>query len=256
MRKKIADFYNKHSVAFNIVSLLVALGSICLSIWISKQPVTLPQKELSCITTSSKSLVLMLNNDSNLKLLYGNREVSKPCITSVVVQNTGAYSITNSDFLRPFSIIFGETDEILSVNIGDCSNQYIREEIVKNSDFSNHQLTIDSFLLNQDEMFTIDIISDGGISLIRFDQRLEGISDLNIVNNPSSQVFLVRKQEPAKTFLSTAVFGLIAVIVIVVIVTIVIIIQKINKHDKLMFDRIEAALRQEIYKENEHNQSN
>ena len=83
--KENTDFYNKYSVAFNIISFLVAIGSICLTIWISKQPVTLPQKELSCITTNSKSLVLMLGNDSNLKLLYGEREVSKPCITSIVI---------------------------------------------------------------------------------------------------------------------------------------------------------------------------
>ena len=253
MRKKIADFYNKYSVAFNIISFLVAIGSICLTIWISKQPVTLPQKELSCITTNSKSLVLMLGNDSNLKLLYGEREVSKPCITSIVIQNTGAYPITNSDFLRPFIIAFGETDEILSVNIGDCANQYIREEVVENSSFSNQQLTIDSFLLNPGEMFTIDIISDGGIPLIKFDQRLEGISDLNLVDNPSSQVLLVRKKEPAEIFPFAVGLGLIAVIIIVAIV---IIIQKVNKHDKLMFDRFEAALRQEIYKENEHDRSN
>ena len=102
-------------------------------------------------------------------------------------------------------------------------------------------------------MFTIDIISDGGIPLIKFDQRLEGISDLNLVDNPSSQVLLVRKKEPAEIFPFAVGLGLIAVIIIVAIV---IIIQKVNKHDKLMFDRFEAALRQEIYKENEHDRSN
>lgn len=165
MRKIVVDFYNKHSVTLNIVGLLLTIGSVCLAIWISKQPVTLSQKELSCITTSSKSLVLMLGNDSNLKLLYGEHEVSKPCIASIVVQNTGAYPIKNTDFLRPFSIVLGRTDKILSVNIGDCSNRYIKEEVVENSDFSNQQLTIDNFLLNPGEMFTVDIISDG-VSLL------------------------------------------------------------------------------------------
>ena len=85
------------------------------------------------------------------------------------------------------------------------------------------------------------------------DKRLEGISDLNLVDNPSSQVLLVRKKEPAEIFPFAVGLGLIAVIIIVAIV---IIIQKVNKHDKLMFDRFEAALRQEIYKENEHDRSN
>ena len=251
MRKKIVDFYNKHSATFNIVSLLIGIGGICLTIWVSQQPVTLPQKELSCVTTSSRSLVLMLNNDSNLKLLYGDREVSNPCMTSIVIQNTGAYPIKNTDFSRPLSIIFGETDEILSINIGDCSNQHIREEVVENSDFSNQQLTINSFLLNSGEMFTIDIISDGGIPLIRFDQRLEGISDLNLVDKPTSLVFRVRKKEPAEIFPSTVILGLAAAIIIA-IVAIVSSIQKMNKHDKLMFDRFEDSLQQEIYKDNEH----
>lgn len=72
----------------------------------------------------------MLNSDSNLKLMYGDKEVSNPCITSIVIQNTGSYPIDNSDFMQPFSVIFGDTDKILSINIEDCSNEYIRDEIV------------------------------------------------------------------------------------------------------------------------------
>ena len=252
MRKKITDFYNEYSVAFNIISFLVAIGSICLTIWISKQPVTLPQKELSCITTNSKSLVLMLGNDSNLKLLYGEREVSKPCITSIVIQNTGAYPITNSDFLRPFIIAFGETDEILSVNIGDCSNQYIREEVVENSSFSNQKLTIDNFLLNPGEMFTVDIISDGGIPLINFDYRLEGISELNLINNPSNQIILTRKENPVSIL---PFLVLLCLIVVAVIIVMVIVMKKLNKRDAAMFDRLEAAIRKEMQEENQHEQS-
>ena len=241
MRKKITDFYNKYSVAFNIISFLVAIGSICLTIWISKQPVTLPQKELSCITTNSKSLVLMLGNDSNLKLLYGEREVSKPCITSIVIQNTGAYPITNSDFF-----------EILSVNIGDCSNQYIREEVVENSSFSNQKLTIDNFLLNPGEMFTVDIISDGGIPLINFDYRLEGISKLNLINNPSNQIILTRKENPVSIL---PFLVLLCLIVVAVIIVMVIVMKKLNKRDAAMFDRLEAAIRKEMQEENQHEQS-
>lgn len=252
MRKKIADFYNKYSVAFNIISFLVAIGSICLTIWISKQPVTLPQKELSCITTNSKSLVLMLGNDSNLKLLYGEREVSKPCITSIVIQNTGAYPITNSDFLRPFIIAFGETDEILSVNIGDCSNQYIREQVVENSSFSNQKLTIDNFLLNPGEMFTVDIISDGGIPLINFDYRLEGISELNLINNPSNQIILTHKENPVSIL---PFLVLLCLIVVAVIIVMVIVMKKLNKRDAAMFDRLETAIRKEMQEENQHEQS-
>lgn len=244
MKNQVVAFYNRHSVAFNIVSLLIAIGSLCFAVWVSKQPVTLPSKELSCITTSSKSLVLMLNNDKNLKLLYGEREVTKPCITSIIVQNTGAYPITNTDFLQPFSIVFGETDEILSINIGECSNQYIREEIVKNSDFSNQRLNISSFLLNPGEMFTVDIISDGSIPLIRFDQRLEGISKLNLVDNSSKQILLVRKTESANILSIIIMFGLIALIIILAIV-----IKKSDKQEKQMFDRLEALTKQHSSKE-------
>ena len=161
----------------------------------------------------------------NLKLLYGEREVSKPCITSIVIQNTGAYPITNSDFLRPFIIAFGETDEILSVNIGDCSNQYIREEVVENSSFSNQKLTIDNFLLNPGEMFTVDIISDGGIPLINFDYRLEGISELNLINNPSNQIILTRKENPVSIL---PFLVLLCLIVVAVIIVMVIVMKKLN----------------------------
>lgn len=201
MIKAIENFYDKHSTGFGIVGLLIGVvslflgvGSLFLAIWISKQPVTLPKKELSCITTNSRSLVLMLNSDSNLKLMYGDNEVSNPCITSIVIQNTGSYPIDNSDFMQPFSVIFGDTDKILSINIEDCSNEYIRDEIVQNSTFSSQKLTIDSFMLNPGEMFTIDIISDGGIPNIKFDQRLEGISQLNLVNESSKRVLLVEKK--------------------------------------------------------------
>lgn len=252
MRKRIVDFYNKHSVTFNIVSLLITIGSVCLAIWISKQPVTLPQKQLSCITTNSKSLVLMLGNDSNLKLLYGEREVTKPCMTSIVIQNSGAYPITNSDFLKPFSIVFQDEDKILSINITDCSNQYIKEEVIENSRFENQQLTIDNFLLNPGEMFTVDIISDGGIPLIRFDHRLEGISELNLINNPSGQIILTRTENPVSIL---PFLVLLCLMVVAVIIVMVIVMKKLNKRDTAMFDRLEAAIRKEMQEENQHEQS-
>ena len=49
-------------------------------------------------------------------------------------------------------------------------------------------------------MFTVDIISHGSIPLIRFDQRLEGISKLNLVDNSSKQILLVRKTESMNIF--------------------------------------------------------
>lgn len=253
MRKKIADFYNKYSVTFNIISFFVAIGSICLTLWIYKQPVTLPQKELSCITTNSKSLVLMLGNDSNLKLLYGEREVSKPYITSIMIQNTGAYPITNSDFLRPFIVVFGETDEILSVNIGNCSNQYIKEEIIENSRFENQQLTIDNFFLNPGEMFTVDIISDGDIPLIRFDQRLEGISKLNLVNDPSDQILLIRIKDPVSIL---PFFIVLLCLMLISVIIAIIVMKKTNKRDAAMFDRLEAAIKKELQEDNQHEQPN
>lgn len=86
-------------------------------------------------------------------------------------------------------------------------------------------------------MFTVDIISDGSIPLIRFDQRLEGISKLNLVDNSSKQILLVRKTESANVFPLIIMFGLIVLIIIFAFI----IIKKINKQEKQMLDRLEAS---------------
>ena len=255
MRKKIADFYNKHSVAFNVISFLVAIGSICITIWISKQPVTLPQKELSCITSNSKSLVLMLESNSNLKLLYGEREVSNPCITSIIIQNTGAYAVTNEDFLQPFLISFDGNNEILAVNIGECSNSYIKDEVLNNSEFSNQKLIIDDFFLNQGEMFTVDIISDGGIPLIKFDTRINGISSLNLVEVKSNQVSYIITFDQDKINVFYIVSVICGIIAFVSLGTIIYTLSK-NKKENELFRRLVVEITEKTYKENQSNESN
>ena len=255
MRKKIADFYNKHSVAFNVISFLVAIGSICITIWISKQPVTLPQKELSCITSNSKSLVLMLESNSNLKLLYGEREVSNPCITSIIIQNTGAYAVTNEDFLQPFLISFDGNNEILAVNIGECSNSYIKDEVLNNSEFSNQKLILDDFFLNQGEMFTVDIISDGGIPLIKFDTRINGISSLNLVEVKSNQVSYIITFDQDKINVFYIVSVICGIIAFVSLGTIIYTLSK-NKKENELFRRLVVEITEKTYKENQSNESN
>lgn len=250
MCKKIAEFYNKYSVVFSIVGFLMTIGSICLTIWISKQAVTLPQKELSCMTTSNNNLVLMLNDDNNLKLVYGDREVSKPYITSIVVQNTGAYAITNEDFLRPFLISFDKNDDILAVNIGECSNSYIKDEVLNNSEFSNQTLSIDNFFLNQGEMFTVDIVSDGILSTINFDTRLNGISKLNLIDvKPNQTAYVIFTPNMALFLLGISILCVVSSIVLIILILIK------NRKDRYLYEYLESAIKRTICKENESNKS-
>lgn len=172
------------STFISIIGIPITIIGILISSWFSYKALVqskeLSSKELTCTITDGRALILKLTNNNKFKILYGEQEIQNPVITSISIGNTGGMVIENSDFIIPFSIVFGSDDVILSVSVNSSINEHITEEIIANSVLQSNKLSISGFILNPGESFNFDIISDGTVSL-KFDYRFNGISGLNIV---------------------------------------------------------------------------
>ncbi len=91
---KIKYLCEKHAAIISIISFIVGIGSIVIAIWISKQPIILPEKELTCILLDARNVLYSTVNDENIKLYYRDVEIDNPYIVIIHVENTGAYSCT------------------------------------------------------------------------------------------------------------------------------------------------------------------
>ncbi len=243
---KIKSLYEKYAVWINILSVMLAIGGIFLTLYISKQPVKLPQKELTCTLVDTKNLILRLTNDDKFKILYGPKGIKNPYLTIINIHNSGLHTIDNSDFKIPFSIQFTGSEQILSINIDKASNQHIIDEIIGNSDLTNQKLMITDFMLNADESFNINIISDGKISNIQYDFRLAGISELNLIKNYESQYFVVRRKsrEESKLF-PIFIMGTVVIIVTIVIIFLTVEQKKLKKQRKKFIEQYYSILQEE-----------
>ena len=159
---------------------------------ISKQPVTVSnfpeqqKKEISYIINYSKSLLMKseYSDNSKLKIHYEDIEVTNPYLINLTVKNTGDYEILNDDFQAPLTISLGA--KILECEISNSSNDYILEEVSKNSKIEDTKFIISDFLLNPNEQFTLTFIIDNNlydpftaVSKVSYDYRINGISEFS-----------------------------------------------------------------------------
>lgn len=152
-----------------------------------------PKKELTFTLVDSRNLIFRSGNDANLKVMYNDIAVSNPYITTVNICNSGDYAISDVDFKIPFSLTFTGQDSVLQAQINQASNEHILDEILMNATLEGEKFSIKNFMLNPGESFNIDIISDGKISNIRCDYRMEGIASLNLPKSQAPQYFLAKR---------------------------------------------------------------
>lgn len=231
---------NQHFIKFGglycIVSLIIAIGSLSFSIWLSHQRVevkNIPQKELTCTLNYGQDLIVKRTNDSLLELVYDGKTVARPHLISISVTNTGEYPISNKDFVEAFSISLVGIEKLLNCNINQYTNNAIFQELSQNTKLENNKVIIDEFLLNPGETFSLSIITDGKPINVLYNYRLEGISELTLRNTPKEKA---EKNESIRN--QFTIFGIIMMILLIVSLSIFFVYMKrFEKKQKIKLEQ-------------------
>lgn len=187
----IIDLHIKRfSWLYTLLGLAIGAGALLYAIWVANHPVKLPQKELTCTLEYAQSMLIKTAEDRGIQVLYNGVEVQNPFISSIIISNTGEYTISNDDFKTPFIISLTDSEQVLNYNINRTTNAFIMKEITNNLKILENMLIIENFMLNPGESFAITIVTDKSPGSVNYGYRLEGISTLNLVNNGSPLVVL------------------------------------------------------------------
>ena len=182
------DLLKKHKVISNFIWAIIG----ALIGWlIPSKPVevaNLPKKELTCTLNYSQQLITVNKKDDNFNIMYESNEISDPYIFSITIKNTGNFAIDNEDFEKDLSIDFNGSNKIIKASIVEFTNDEILDDILDNCIINDSKLIFSDFFLNPYETFTINIITDGNPDKINYNYRINGISDLNLINTTADKL--------------------------------------------------------------------
>ena len=198
--KRIKDWVKNNLIGFLVTAIISAIigGLISWGInWIlptkSITANNIPKKELTCILNYSQRIFVNKSNDTDFKIVYGEQEVRDPYYFSITIKNTGDEAITNEDFKRAFYIDFVDCKELIKASVIESTNKDIFDEILDKAQINKTQLVFSDFFLNPSEEFTLSIITESQPSQIKYNPRIEGISNIKIINTTVERINQVEK---------------------------------------------------------------
>lgn len=201
-------------LVFMVIGCIIGWG---ISWILPAQPVTaknIPKKELTCTLNYSQKLFTNTNSSMGFKVLYGDKPVEDPYFYSITIKNTGDYAIKNEDFKNDFYIDFVDGTEIIKASVIESSNKYVYDEILQKSNDDSTKIVFSDFFLNPNESFTLSVITDSKASVINYNSRIEGISNLKLINTTAEKIH--KNHNRFITFM--VVMAILAVVVAVVVV--------------------------------------
>lgn len=187
IKNRFEDYVRKH-LLFSV--LFSAFIGWALSWVLPAKPVSvrdLPQKELTCTLNYSTHLIKKQTTDSKLQILYDGQAVTDPYMVDITITNTGNYAISNEDFKDDFVVEFQGCDKILSVQVSNPSNHYILDDVLSSATTEESRLVFADFLLNPNETFSINAITDKAPDAVIYHSRISGVSELTIRNTPKEK---------------------------------------------------------------------
>ena len=187
---KLEDCINKRPIISLFLSVFVGWA---LSWFLPSKPVSvgsMPPKELTCTLNYSHRLIKRGTTDQKLQILYDGQIVDDPRIFDITITNTGDFVITNDDFKEKFLIEFCGCNKILSAQVNNTSNHYVADELLTNATIENENLVFTDFMLNPNETFSINIITDKAPERVIYHSRISGISELTLRNTPKEKHLL------------------------------------------------------------------
>ena len=195
----------------------------------------MPQKSLTCKLNYSQKLFEKHTNDERFKISYNGADIAEPYVFNITIENSGSYSIDNSDFKKDFIIDFQGCNKIINAIVENSSNQDVWEEIKNNARFEDTKLVITDFFLNPQEKFTLNIFTDEKPEKIMYSPRIDGIAELTLINTPE------KRQQDKDKFLVIMLFSMLCILV-GVIIFLIIIARKDKKFREKHFNYIKEIM--------------
>lgn len=187
------------------------------------------EKELTCTLNS----VVKISNED-----FGETGEDVPeyiYVSSISIKNTGNTAVINADFNQPMSIEF-QDNTIVRAKVNKTSNKYVYDEVLENAKFEDRTLSINNFLLNPSEEFTILVFTKERPSKIIYHSRIANINEI-VLENEAKQIRIPINKEKSDAFLRF-IYIMLAVVFIVIFAVVIFLIRSYKK-DKQFYEEIE-----------------
>lgn len=187
------------------------------------------EKELTCTLNS----VVKISNED-----FGETGEDVPkyiYVSSISIKNTGNTAVINADFNQPMSIEF-QDNTIVRAKVNKTSNKYVYDEVLENTKFEDRTLSINNFLLNPSEEFTILFFTKERPSKIIYHSRIANINEL-VLENEAKPIRIPINKEKSDAFLRF-IYIMLAVVFIVIFAVVIFLIRSYKK-DKQFYEEIE-----------------
>lgn len=133
------------------------------------------KKALSYELVSHTSLVSVKKEvKDKLSIAYEGKPISQLTLNLIRLINSGNTPITTSDFVRPPTILFDESSEIISAEVSDKKPTGLEATVTYNST----QVTINPTLLNSGDSLEIKILSSGQGNITSVNGRIVGVREI------------------------------------------------------------------------------
>lgn len=109
-----------------------------------------------------------------LSITYEGKPISQLTLNLIKLINSGNTPITITDFVRPLTILFDETSEIISAEVIERKPKSLEATVTHN----RTQVTVNPTLLNGSDWFEIKILSSGQGEITSVSGRVVGIREI------------------------------------------------------------------------------
>lgn len=144
-----------------------------------------PNKEITLYTHNIVNLFNKQFNTDKIDISYNDEKVNNLYMSQYTIRNTGNLEIIPEDYIERIKIT-GDFGRIIDINIVECSSKYIKETLETNVQTEESNLILPNILLNVDDYYTINIISDKPPIKIGLSYALSGIKEINCIKDYNS----------------------------------------------------------------------
>ena len=143
------------------------------------------EKELTVYTYDVQKL---LNNhlSDNVKILYQDKVVNNLYSKSFTIKNTGKKEVDPTDYVENICIEIDD-NTILDAQLVSYKNKYIQKNIINNTSIGENRTCFPNILLNSDDYYQINIITNKNPRVFRITGVVSGIAKINLNNSNTAQ---------------------------------------------------------------------
>ena len=144
-----------------------------------------PEGKAMSFTTSTTAIVANIpGRPSELRVMYGAKELSDAQSIRVLFRNSGDLAISQRDFDGPITLRL-EHGELLSAQVGTSAPPGLPVKMAVNADAA--QVTISPLLLNPGDQFAVSFIASGRTPTVSVSGRIMGVRTIEATADPLAE---------------------------------------------------------------------